>query len=542
MIARCGSALWWVPAATLVMLISGCGRKAAPPPTQPKAAKQPSQTDQLAMGKALYANYCLACHGEAGDGKGTAAVYLYPKPRDFRGVKFRLVTTENRIPSDEDLRRAISRGMPGSAMFPFEHLGETQVDALVAYVRHLTRQGIEERLRKAAALVGEDIDPAQLARDVDRLAKPSKPIALPGDFPEPNPESIARGKKIYMEQCATCHGETGKGDGVEEQFDEDGTPTRPRDFTRGIFKGGSEPYQLYARIAIGMPGTPMPGSPHLQPAQIGDLVNFTRSLSDPAAQAKVEHKRRRIVAKRINASLTESVSDAVWADAEPVSIVVSPLWWRNYPEPDLKVQAVHDGKILALRMSWNDATVNDSAFRPEDFEDMAAVELFQGEQEPFLGMGTAEHAIDLWLWRAGWKRQMAKIPSLLDDYPFDTPVYARLTKGKGKATPDFLTARAAGNPNTNADRSLTASSLVAKGFGSTTFRPKASQLVQASAEHRNGRWIVILRRPLTVPEDGGLSFAAGQRTSIAFAIWDGAFRDRNGQKLVSIWHDLELEQ
>ena len=29
--------------------------------------------------------------------------------------------------------------------------------------------------------------------------------------------------------------------------------------------------------------------------------------------------------------------------------------------------------------------------------------------------------------------------------------------------------------------------------------------------------------------------------SIGFALWDGAARDRGGQKLVSIWHDLDLE-
>jgi hypothetical protein len=46
---------------------------------------------------------------------------------------------------------------------------------------------------------------------------------------------------------------------------------------------------------------------------------------------------------------------------------------------------------------------------------------------------------------------------------------------------------------------------------------------------------------LTVPADGGLSFVPGERVSAAFALWDGAARDRNGQKLVSIWHDLRLD-
>jgi hypothetical protein len=34
---------------------------------------------------------------------------------------------------------------------------------------------------------------------------------------------------------------------------------------------------------------------------------------------------------------------------------------------------------------------------------------------------------------------------------------------------------------------------------------------------------------------------AGQRASIAFAVWDGGQQDRDGKKLVTIWQDLELE-
>ena len=94
----------------------------------------------------------------------------------------------------------------------------------------------------------------------------------------------------------TCHGETGKGDGVQEQQDECGMPIRPRDFTRGIFKGGREREQLYARIMLGVPGTPMPSSSGtLKPAEAGDLVNFILSLSDTTdTRTKVEHHRKRL--------------------------------------------------------------------------------------------------------------------------------------------------------------------------------------------------------------------------------------------------------
>jgi DMSO reductase family type II enzyme heme b subunit len=48
-------------------------------------------------------------------------------------------------------------------------------------------------------------------------------------------------------------------------------------------------------------------------------------------------------------------------------------------------------------------------------------------------------------------------------------------------------------------------------------------------------------RPLAATPDTGISLASGDKLSIAFALWDGEARDRNGQKLVSVWHDLKLE-
>ena len=63
----------------------------------------------------------------------------------------------------------------------------------------------------------------------------------------------------------------------------------------------------------------------------------------------------------------------------------------------------------------------------------------------------------------------------------------------------------------------------------------------SKGQWRDGTWSVVLLRPLSVASDAGITLEPGQRRSIAFAVWDGAVHDRNGQKLVSIWHDLELE-
>lgn len=510
-------------------------------PVVPKPGDSESPEGELAAGTELFANHCAQCHGEKGDGNGPAARFLYPKPRNFGEAKFRIVSTENYLPTDEDLLLVVNRGMPGSAMFPFAHLPESDRKLLVGHVRHLMRSGMEERLRLEAKGRGDEPDAEELSQAVKELTTPGQSLAIPVDLQASGPESLVRGKDIYIKICAGCHGEKGKGDGSQDQHNNDGMPTRPRDFTRGIFKGNRDFKQLYARTQLGMPGSPMPASRgELQPAQAADVVHFILSLSDSAAQAKVDHKRSLVNAKKV-ASLPDGLEDGPWSSTQAVPIVVSPLWWRDFEDTDLQVSALHDGQDIAIRLSWNDATKNESSLRPEDFEDMAALQLFKGKTEPFLGMGSESGHIDLWQWRSGWQKALVEAEGPLDDYPFDMPIYSQLTKGQEKQLPDFLTARAAGNQIAHGDKNQTAGSLAAKGFGSTTFRPKASQRVTARSMWKDGRWTVVLRRPLSVNAEEGIALAAGDQVSIAFAIWDGAARDRNGQKLVSIWHDLKLE-
>jgi mono/diheme cytochrome c family protein len=511
-------------------------------PTGSRAAAEPARDNAPAPdGKQLYAVHCAQCHGETGDGEGPAARFLFPRPRNFTDAKFRLANTANLMPTDDDLFAIITRGMPGSAMFPFGHLSEAERRALVGHVRELTRTGLFRTGKQAAEAAGEKVDVAELQKQVDEVLKPGEKFAMPAEWPADDQASIARGNELYQKTCASCHGATGKGDGVQDQRDSTGMPTSPRDFSRGIFKGGRDREQLYARILLGMAGTPMPAN-NLQPSEIADLVNLVQSFAPAAAQAQVEHRRQRVVARRVPGSLAGDIPDAAWTAAAATRIVVSPLWWRNYAEPALTIAAIHDGQSVAIRLSWRDPTRDDVIRKPEDFEDMAAVQLFQGSPEPFLGMGSAAAMPDLWLWRATWSRPKDDTDRQLDDYPFDTPFYRERLKAAGKSVPELATARAAGNPHAHADAAQTAANLAAKGFGSTTFRPKAAQNVTAKSEWKDGRWTVVFRRPLTVPAEAGSTLAPGGRSSVSFAIWDGAARDRNGQKLISIWHDLELEK
>jgi hypothetical protein len=263
----------------------------------------------------------------------------------------------------------------------------------------------------------------------------------------------------------------------------------------------------------------------------------------------VEHKRTQVVARRSGRALSPDISEEEWRLSQPLPIVVSPLWWREYADPGLQVQALHDANSLAIRLGWHDSTRNDQAVRPQDFEDMAAIQLFKGSPEPFLGMGAADRSVDVWLWRAGWHGNTVAYADVdtaypgmaVDLYPFEQPGDSSRPHATERQPREFITARAAGNLRSDPSQPFTGSSLQAKGFGSLTMQPLVSQLVSARGEWESGRWTVILRRPLTVSAQAGITLSAGDKLSIAFAIWDGAAGDRNGQKLVSIWHDLHLE-
>lgn len=525
--------------------VAGGPAPAAPAAVAPSAPAAPAATaaapTSSAAVVALYARNCAACHGEKGDGQGIAARFLDPKPRNFR-LGFRLVSSSAQPanPSRDDIEAVLERGMPGSSMVSWAHLSPENRRALAEYVLSLRSEGAKEARRLSAKEEGEEASTDDLEDAAKNVMSLGDPLAAPA-IAEPTAAQIAHGKEVFIKGCATCHGNDGKGGGVEKMLTTDGYLQRPRDLTLGIYKGHADPLSLYRRIRIGLPGSAMPGllATTVSDTDVIDLIHFVRSLSDEPAREQWVQKRRQMVARRAAGS-DLGLDAKEWGTAEPISLAVAKLWWEpSFRNPELKVSALHDGKQIAIRLNWKDATQNASAYHPEQFEDMVAVQLFQGADEPFLGMGAKDGAIDLWQWRAGWNQPYPQKLAQMDEYPFQKAV-GGFTDKKGPP-PDFMTARAAGNQNANADRSLSAANLIARGFGSTTFRPKPSQLVAAKSRYADGHWTVILTRPLEAKAEDGISLPVGQNTKVAFAVWDGQAQDRNGQKAITIWHDLKIE-
>jgi len=237
-------------------------------------------------GHKLFLQHCANCHGVRGDGNGVAALAV--RARYFGFDKYKFGSTMNAIPSDDDLNGILLRGIPGSAMPDFQQLSQSERDALIGYVRHLTWRGTYERLLKKAIKDeeegGDEVKPAKIAKLTDSACIVGPALEFPPI--KARPESMAKGQEIFNKVCAACHGPGGLGDGPQTKdpkfVNENGTPATPRNLTSGLYKGGGEDRHLYARLYLGIPGTPMPASgTAYKPEEIADLVVFVRSLVKP---------------------------------------------------------------------------------------------------------------------------------------------------------------------------------------------------------------------------------------------------------------------
>ncbi len=210
-------------------------------------------------GQVLYEQQCAGCHGIEGDGQGVVAAHLTPRPRDFTRALFRYRSTPTgQLPTDEDLHRSVTHGLAGSGMPAFgAFLSPADIRDMVGYVKQFSPRFERE----------------SPPRRLDILTPPAV-----------SAERAARGAQLYQDSgCASCHGDTGKGDGRSGQDlkTSEGEPIAPRDLTdKWRFRGGYSAQAVFQRLATGMDGSSMASySDALTEDQMWDLVFYVLTLS-----------------------------------------------------------------------------------------------------------------------------------------------------------------------------------------------------------------------------------------------------------------------
>ena len=260
----------------------------------------------------------------------------------------------------------------------------------------------------------------------------------------------------------------------------------------------------------------------------------------PAASAEVVAVYR--------ATLPSAPDDAAWRDAP---VYTAALITQDMVEPRLldastdkvDVRALTDGKQIAFRLEWADATKDDLPGIAR-YSDACAVQLpvTTGPDVPAPQMGESQRPVEITYWRAFWESAVAgredSIKALypgaaVDHYPFQA---ASLEPGSGaqqEMAKRYAPARALGN-EMGGPRARAVEDLIAEGPGTT--RPASTTKSSGRGMRAGDGWAVVLSRPLPAGLD------PGKRTQVAFAVWQGAHEEAGSRKMRSIWIPLLVER
>ena len=220
---------------------------------------------------------------------------------------------------------------------------------------------------------------------------------------------------------------------------------------------------------------------------------------------------------------------------------------------ELEVRGFHNGETIFFNLRWNDSTKNERAIAHAQFRDsvglMFPLEIVKISPEtPFSPrMGDRGKPVNIWHWKADWEKELAsgyehmedEYPDMFTDFDFN-PDPNQDQDALYTSTALMSGGIAAGSLLSKADRGRSVEDLNAIGFGTLT--AQAQQDVKGKGSWVNGKWNVVIYRPLKTSDEFDVQFEPGMETYFNTAVWDGEEGDRNGQKSISVrWRPLKIE-
>ena len=235
----------------------------------------------------------------------------------------------------------------------------------------------------------------------------------------------------------------------------------------------------------------------------------------------------------------------LWKDARPVKVAMLPQTIALPHQPDaavkeLTVRAVHNGGWIAFLLEWQDPTRSDKVIL-DNFGDQVAVQLpvdIKG-QTPSPMMGNPGGRVNIMQWRAAFQKDIddGHPPSIAELYPYAwTDVYPDELLGATDARA-YTGALGVENPISRG-RASPVLDQMAEGWGSMTVKP--DQHAQGKGAWKDGRWSVVITRPMSSDDANAPRLAAGDRTVVAFAAWEGGHREVGARTSWAPWIPLVI--
>ncbi len=228
----------------------------------------PSTTDTATEGSKIYAAYCSVCHGDSGKGAQWASAGLSPKPADFTNQQFQSSMTRDR------LIQSVSYGRPETAMTGWKkRLTDKQIETVVDYVIDAFMPGFGNQAENGKKAASAKSDHEHSAGHAHTHADPDTELTVYMSQPLANglQGNAVRGKDLYINNCATCHGEEGDGRGPRAYF----INPKPRNFLHAASRASLNRPALQRIISKGKLRTEMPAWEKVfNTQQIADVGEF----------------------------------------------------------------------------------------------------------------------------------------------------------------------------------------------------------------------------------------------------------------------------
>ena len=508
-------------------------------------APEPS-ADMIEAGKRVYFTKCVWCHGVDGGGDGPGADRLWPRPRNFNQGTFKIRHTasgelplfdaKKPVPGQNDLFETVTHGLPGSAMPPWEGiLTEEQRLQVLSFV---TTQLVKDR---------KFTDTKSESQTVLQLGE-LKPIAA-------SEESLKKGAELIVEKkCVECHGMEGRGDGNAFNLKDDwGFSIQPANWHKcWNFRGSrQDPYNvknIFRTFSTGVNGTPMPSfADNTTVDERWHIANFVNSLCEREADGTPLSIDPLTDKPKVNFVLSSGVVEGeISADPE------NEMWTkrarriiamggqithkpRNFVNriDDIWMKSVYNSTHVAFMFQWDDRTK--SVAEGKLPWPPTSVNIDVKEQDPKTGEegSIAMHQNNYTVYNDAVAMQTAvkwkELPA---------PIKPRYLFGSNEQFPvDIL--------KWEADNSLRAF----KGTGWDKDFEQRDNYEEFTkilfSEWKNGRWTVIIQRPLGNNKDNiydeDTFFEVGQYIPTVFFAWDGHNGDAGRKMAVSAFYYTFLE-
>jgi mono/diheme cytochrome c family protein len=229
----------------------------------------PSTTEFASEGSQIYAAYCSVCHGDSGKGALWATTGLSPKPADFTTPQFQSSMTR------DHLIQSVSYGRPETAMTGWKkRLTDKQIETVVDYVIAAFMPEFADQAERGKKIASTKSTHAHSDGHAHIHADPNTELSVYMSQPLANGllGNADRGKDLYVNNCATCHGEDGDGRGPRAYF----INPKPRNFLHTASRASLNRPALQRIISKGKLRTEMPAWEKVfnaqQIADVGEYV------------------------------------------------------------------------------------------------------------------------------------------------------------------------------------------------------------------------------------------------------------------------------